>query len=71
LRDAFYERGTRLVASQNKYDKAAIYADGISDPAKRLAAMRTLQTMWSETQADNARAWLDRLPEADRNALVK
>jgi hypothetical protein len=71
LRDAFYERGTRLVASQNKYDKAAIYADGISDPEKRLSAMRTLRTMWTETQADNARAWLDRLPEADRKALGK
>ncbi len=71
LRDAFYERGTRLVASQNQYDKAATYADGISDPAKRLAAMRMLQTMWTETQADNARAWLDRLPDADRKALGK
>ena len=38
LRDAFYELGTRLVASQNKYKKAATYADGISDPEKRLAA---------------------------------
>jgi hypothetical protein len=71
IRDAFYERGTRLVASQNQYDKAATYADGIADPAKRLAAMRTLRTMWTETQADNARAWLDRLPEADRKALGK
>ena len=71
LRDAFYERGTRLVASQNKYEKAATYADGISDPEKRLAAMRVLQTMWTETQADNARAWLDRLPDSDRKALGK
>jgi hypothetical protein len=71
IRDAFYERGTRLVASQGKYDKAATYADGIADPVKRLAAMRTLQTMWTETQADNARAWLDHLPEADRKALGK
>jgi hypothetical protein len=69
LRDAFYERGTRLVASQGKYDKAASYIDGIADPGKRLAAMRMLRTMWTETQPDNARAWLDRLPQADRRAL--
>jgi hypothetical protein len=48
-----------------------MYADGIADPAKRLAAQCTLRRIWTGTPADNARAWPDRLLEADRRALGK
>lgn len=69
LRDSFYERGTRLVASRGQFDKAATYADGISDPPKRLAAMRTLRTMWTGADPEKSKAWIQALPDADRKAL--
>ncbi|WP_367873944.1 hypothetical protein [Luteolibacter sp. Populi] len=71
VRDAIYERGTRLVAAKQNFTKAAEYATGIADPARRGPALEVLKVMWSEGDPDGARQWLEGLGEADRKALAK
>lgn len=68
-RDAFYEHATRLVAANGGFEKAATYADAISDPAKRVSAIKTLRNMWTGRNPEAAGAWLGRLSQEDRAAL--
>lgn len=67
IRDAMHERGSRLLASKGEFDKAAGYIDTISDPDRRVNAIKILKTLWTDEDAVNA--WLETLPKEDRGRI--
>lgn len=68
-RDAFYQRGVRLLAARHDFAKAADYTATIEDPAARELTMKRLHSMWTEANPDAAKSWQESLPESDRQHL--
>lgn len=60
IRDFMHERGSHLVATRGKFDKAAAYIDGISDPVRKTNATAVLKTLWMRADPGKAREWLER-----------
>lgn len=69
VRDAFYQQSVRHFVSGGERDKALRYINLIEDPAQRGTALRTMSRMWMESNATEAKAWQESLPESDRQAL--
>ncbi|QJE94313.1 hypothetical protein [Luteolibacter luteus] len=70
-RDAFYQESVRHFVSAGERDKALGYIGMIEDPGQRGTALRTMRRMWTESNAGEAKAWIESLPESDRAMLDK
>ena len=69
VRDAFYQQSVRHFVSGGERDKALRYIGLIGDPEQRATALRTMRRMWMESNPGEAEAWVESLPESDRQAL--
>lgn len=69
VRDAFYQQSVRHFISAGERDKALHYIGLIEEPGQRATALRTMRRMWTESNATEAKTWMESLPESDRRAL--
>lgn len=69
VRDAFYQQSIRHFVSGGERDKALRYISLIEAPDQRASALQTMRTMWMESNAGEAKAWVESLPESDRQSL--
>ncbi|QJE94394.1 hypothetical protein [Luteolibacter luteus] len=69
VRDAFYEKSLSHLAAHGHFDQAAKFTTTIEDSAIRSAALKSLQKLWTQSNAEAAKSWSAGLPESDRAAL--
>lgn len=68
-RDAIYARSIQHLAVRGNHDHAAAYISMIEDSTLRGAALKTLQRLWNESNAEAAKSWQSKLSAADRQVL--
>ena len=65
MRDLMHEKGSWLIASRGKFDKAAAYIDDIADPRRKENATAVLKTLWMEADPAKATEWLNKSGAAE------
>lgn len=66
-RDKF---SVRLIGRNSDQEDAELSAS-LSDPKQRIEMLKTMKRRWEASAPDDAKAWFEKLPQADKDALEK
>lgn len=67
VRDQFTQR----FIGTNDYVQDAELSDSLSDPIKRISNLKNVKLRWESHSPNDAEAWFQKLPQADKEALEK
>ncbi|RYD21376.1 MAG: hypothetical protein EOP88_11640 [Verrucomicrobiaceae bacterium] len=70
-REQFKQHMLQNMSSMGRFAQAAELAGGLEDPTERIRNMKLVKRRWDEERPQGANEWFKKLPEADKEAMLK
>lgn len=70
-REQFKKHMLQRMSNMDRFNQAADLAGSLDDPAERIRQLKLVKRQWDEGRPQGAQEWFNKLPEADKEAILK